>query len=54
VARHRLGAVALSGARVVHIVGIGLLVGSLVLVELRIWGRGAELPLARWRASALA
>jgi hypothetical protein len=31
---------------VVHIVGIGLLVGSLVLVELRIWGRGAELPLA--------
>ena len=31
---------------VVHIVGIGLLVGSLVLVELRIWGRGTELPLA--------
>jgi hypothetical protein len=33
-------------SRVVHIVGIGLLVGSLVLVELRIWGRGTELPLA--------
>ena len=31
---------------IVHIVGIGLLLGSLVLVELRIWGRGAELPLA--------
>ena len=31
---------------VVHIVGIGLLLGSLVLVELRIWGRGADLPLA--------
>ena len=31
---------------VVHIVGIGLLLGSLVLVELRIWGRAAELPLA--------
>ncbi len=30
---------------VVHIVGIGLLLGSLVLVELRIWGRAAELPL---------
>ena len=31
---------------VVHIIGIALLVGSLVLVELRIWGRGGELPLA--------
>jgi hypothetical protein len=30
---------------IVHIVGIGLLVGSLVLVELRVWGRAAELPL---------
>ena len=29
---------------VVHIVGIGLLLGSLVLVELRLWGRAAELP----------
>lgn len=31
---------------IVHIVGIGLLLGSLVMVELRIWGRAAELPLA--------
>jgi hypothetical protein len=31
---------------IVHIVGIALLVGSLVLVELRIWGRAADLPLA--------
>ncbi len=30
---------------VVHIVGIALLLGSLVLVELRVWGAGAELPL---------
>src|SRR4029079_12692992 len=31
---------------VVHIIGIALLVGSLVLVEIGIWGRGGELPLA--------
>ena len=30
---------------VVHIIGIALLLGSLVLVELRVWGAGAELPL---------
>jgi hypothetical protein len=30
---------------IVHIVGIALLLGSLVLVELRIWGRAPELPL---------
>jgi hypothetical protein len=30
---------------VVHITGIALLVGSLVLVELRVWGLGAALPL---------
>lgn len=30
---------------VVHIIGIALLLGSLVLVELRIWGLGAALPL---------
>jgi len=30
---------------IAHVVGIALLVGSLVLVELRIWGRAAELPL---------
>lgn len=29
---------------VVHIVGISLLVGNLVLFELRVWGFGAELP----------
>jgi hypothetical protein len=29
---------------VVHIVGIALLLGSLVLFELRVWGLGAELP----------
>jgi len=30
---------------VVHIVGIALLLGSLVLVELRVWGVGGDLPL---------
>jgi hypothetical protein len=29
---------------VVHIVGIALLVGNLVLFELRVWGAGAALP----------
>ena len=29
---------------VMHIVGIALLIGSLVLVELRVWGQGASLP----------
>ena len=29
---------------VVHIAGIALLVGNLVLFELRVWGLGAELP----------
>ena len=28
----------------VHIVGIGLLLGNLVLLELRVWGVGSELP----------
>lgn len=27
-----------------HIIGIGLLVGSLVVLELRIWGLGREIP----------
>jgi hypothetical protein len=34
-----------------HIVGIALLLGNLVLLELRVWGAAAELPLAalaRW------
>lgn len=30
---------------VVHIVGIGLLLGNLALVELRVWGLGKALPL---------
>jgi hypothetical protein len=30
---------------VTHIVGIALLLGNLVLFELRVWGLGAELPL---------
>ncbi|MBC7993200.1 MAG: hypothetical protein H7Z15_08170 [Rhizobacter sp.] len=30
---------------VVHILGIALLLGSLVLLELRVWGRALELPL---------
>ena len=29
----------------VHIVGIALLVGSLAVLDLRVWGRGAALPL---------
>ena len=29
---------------VLHIVGIALLVGNLVLFELRVWGLGAQLP----------
>jgi hypothetical protein len=29
---------------VVHIVGIALLLGNLVLFELRVWGHGPELP----------
>ena len=30
---------------VLHITGIALLLGSLVVLELRVWGAGAELPL---------
>jgi hypothetical protein len=37
--------IAYPALEVVHIVGIALLLGSLVLLELRVWGRGAELPL---------
>jgi hypothetical protein len=29
---------------VLHIVGFGLLVGNLVLLELRVWGLGGDLP----------
>jgi len=28
-----------------HVLGVALLVGNLVLLELRVWGRGAELPI---------
>ena len=37
--------VAYPALEVVHIVGIALLLGSLVLLELRVWGLGAELPI---------
>lgn len=36
-----------------HVVGVALLVGNLVLLELRVWGRGAELPLAALARLAL-
>ena len=38
---------------IVHIVGIALLLGNLVLVELRVWGLGAALPLAALARLAL-
>ncbi|MFY9513461.1 MAG: hypothetical protein WAQ05_21055 [Rubrivivax sp.] len=37
--------VAYPALEVVHIAGIALLLGNLVLLELRLWGRGAALPL---------
>ena len=37
-----------------HIVGIALLVGNLALLELRVWGAGAELPLRALARLALA
>ena len=36
-----------------HLVGVALLVGNLVLLELRVWGRGAELPIAALARLAL-
>ena len=38
---------------VVHIVGIALLVGNLVLFELRVWGAGAALPVSALARLAL-
>lgn len=38
---------------VVHLVGIGLLLGSLVVFELRVWGLGAALPVAALARLAL-
>ncbi len=37
--------IAYPALEVVHVVGIGLLVGNLVLFELRVWGFGPQLPL---------
>ncbi len=37
--------VAYPALEVLHITGIGLLLGSLVLLELRVWGLAPELPL---------
>lgn len=36
--------IAYPALEVLHIVGIGLLLGNLVLFELRVWGLGAQLP----------
>jgi hypothetical protein len=36
--------IAYPALEVVHIVGIALLLGNLVLLELRVWGLGSELP----------
>jgi hypothetical protein len=36
--------IAYPALEVVHIVGIALLLGNLVLLELRVWGLGADLP----------
>lgn len=38
--------IAYPALEVVHITGIALLLGNLVLLELRVWGFGRELPLA--------
>lgn len=43
IAEHPIAYPALQG---VHIAGIALLLGNLVLLELRVWGLGRELPLA--------
>ncbi len=38
---------------VVHVVGIALLLGNLVLLELRVWGVARELPLAALARASL-
>ncbi len=38
--------IAYPALEVVHIAGIALLLGNLVLLELRVWGLGRELPVA--------
>lgn len=50
IARHPFAYPALE---VVHIAGIALLVGSLVLLELRVWGAGPALPLSALARLAL-
>lgn len=32
-----------------HIVGIAMLLGSLLLIELRVWGLAPRCPSSRWR-----
>jgi hypothetical protein len=46
--------VAYPALEVLHIVGVALLLGSLVLLELRVWGIGPELPLRPLARLALA
>ncbi len=46
--------IAYPALEVLHIVGIALLVGSLLLLELRVWGLGAELPIRPLAKLALA
>jgi hypothetical protein len=46
-------AVAYPALEVVHIVGIALLVGNLVLFELRVWGHAPSLPLRALARPAL-
>jgi hypothetical protein len=45
--------VAYPALQVAHVVGIALLLGSLVLLELRVWGLGRELPVAALARLAL-
>jgi hypothetical protein len=45
--------VAYPALQVVHITGIALLLGSLVLLELRVWGLGRELPVVALARLAL-
>ncbi len=37
--------IAYPALEVVHTIGIAMLVGSLLLLELRVWGRGAQIPI---------
>ncbi len=46
--------IAYPALEVAHITGIALLLGSLVLLELRVWGAGREIPVAALARLALA